>query len=94
MDDGPQLIASALRDSRRLAGTITTYIEPGSPRENPFVESFNGRVGDERAQGSSSSVPCSKPEVVVVQNVTRGVQGPAVPPAGPRQRGIARQDRI
>jgi IS30 family transposase len=31
----------------RLAGTATTYIEPGSPWENPFVESFNGRVRDE-----------------------------------------------
>ena len=27
--------------------TTTTYIEPGSPWENPFVESFNGRVRDE-----------------------------------------------
>jgi putative transposase len=47
MDNGPELIAWALRDWCRLAGTITTYIEPGSPWENPFVESFNGRVRDE-----------------------------------------------
>jgi len=26
---------------------ITAYIEPGSPWENPFVESSNGRVRDE-----------------------------------------------
>jgi transposase InsO family protein len=25
----------------------TSYIEPGSPWENPFVESFNGRLRDE-----------------------------------------------
>ena len=25
----------------------TSYIEPGSPWENPFVESFNGRLHDE-----------------------------------------------
>ena len=31
MDNGPELIAWALRDWCRLAGTITTYIEPGSP---------------------------------------------------------------
>jgi hypothetical protein len=30
-----------------MNGTTTTYIEPGSPWENPFVESFNGRVRDE-----------------------------------------------
>ena len=47
MDNGPELIAWALRDWCRLAGTTTTYIEPGAPWENPFVESFNGRVRDE-----------------------------------------------
>lgn len=46
-DNGPELIAWALRDYCRLAGTNTAYIEPGSPWENPFVESFNGRVRDE-----------------------------------------------
>jgi putative transposase len=47
MDNGPELIAWALRDWCRMAGTTATYIEPGSPWENPFVESFNGRVRDE-----------------------------------------------
>ena len=47
MDNGPELIAWALRDWCRLAGTDTVYIEPGSPWENPFVESFNGRARDE-----------------------------------------------
>lgn len=46
-DNGPEMIAWALRDYCRLAGTTTTYIEPGSPWENPFVESFNGRLRDE-----------------------------------------------
>jgi putative transposase len=47
MDNGPELIAWALRDWCRLARTGTVYIEPGSPWENPFVESFNGRCRDE-----------------------------------------------
>ena len=47
MDNGPELVAWALRDWCRLAGTRTTYIEPGSPWQTPFVESFNGRVRDE-----------------------------------------------
>jgi len=47
MDNGPELIAWALRDWCRLSGTTTVYIEPGSPWENPYVESFNGRVRDE-----------------------------------------------
>ena len=47
MDNGPELIASAIRDWCRLSGTGTLYIEPGSPWENPFVESFNARLRDE-----------------------------------------------
>ena len=47
MDNGPELISWALRDWCRLGGTCTAYIEPGSPWENPFIESFNGRVRDE-----------------------------------------------
>lgn len=46
-DNGPEMIAWALLDYCRLAGTKTAYIEPGSPWENPFVESFNGRLRDE-----------------------------------------------
>ncbi|HZA81863.1 MAG TPA: integrase core domain-containing protein, partial [Actinomycetes bacterium] len=47
MDNGPELIAWALRDRCRLGGTSTVSVEPGSPWEHPYVESFNGRVRDE-----------------------------------------------
>jgi len=47
MDNGPELTANALRDWCRLGGTGSSYIEPGSPWENPFVESFGGKVRDE-----------------------------------------------
>ena len=47
MDNGPEMIAGAIRDWCRLSGTGTLYIEPGSPWENPFVESFNARLRDE-----------------------------------------------
>jgi len=47
MDNGPELVANAIRDWCRLSGTGTIYIEPGSPWENPFVESFNARLRDE-----------------------------------------------
>ncbi len=47
MDNGPELTANALRDWCRLGGTGASYIEPGSPWENPFVESFGGKVRDE-----------------------------------------------
>ena len=40
-------IRSALRDWCRFSGTGSSYIEPGAPWENPYVESFNGRLRDE-----------------------------------------------
>jgi putative transposase len=46
-DNGPELIAWALRDWCRTSGTTMSYIEPGSPWENPFVESYNARMRDE-----------------------------------------------
>ena len=46
-DSGPELIADALRDWCRFARIGISYIEPGSPWENPYVESFNGRARDE-----------------------------------------------
>jgi hypothetical protein len=46
-DNGPELTAHALRDWCRFAGTATSYIEPGSPWENPWVESYGSRIRDE-----------------------------------------------
>ena len=43
MDNGPEFIAAAIRDWCTACGAGTVYIEPGSPWENPFVESFNSR---------------------------------------------------
>jgi len=47
MDNGAEMIAWVLRDWCRLRGLGIVYIEPGSPWQNPWVESFNGRVRDE-----------------------------------------------
>ena len=46
-DNGPELTAAALRDWCRFGGTGTSYIEPGSPWQNPWVESYGGRIRDE-----------------------------------------------
>ncbi len=46
-DNGPELTANALRDWCRFSGAGVAYIEPGSPWQNPFVESFGSRVRDE-----------------------------------------------
>ena len=46
-DNGPELTSHALRDWCRQSGAATAFIEPGSPWQNPFVESFHARVRDE-----------------------------------------------
>ena len=47
MDNGPEMTANALRDWCESSDTGTAYIDPGSPWQNPFVESFHSRVRDE-----------------------------------------------
>jgi putative transposase len=46
-DNGSEFVAGAVRDWLRDAGAATLYIEPGSPWQNGFVESFHGRLRDE-----------------------------------------------
>ena len=46
-DNGPELTANALRDWCQFAHAGTSYIEPGSPWQNPWVESFGSRMRGE-----------------------------------------------
>jgi putative transposase len=46
-DNGPELTANALRDWCRFSRAGSAYIEPGSPWQNPYVESFGSRIRDE-----------------------------------------------
>ena len=46
-DNGPEFIAQAIRSWLAGAGIGTLYIEPASPWENAYSESFNGRFRDE-----------------------------------------------
>ena len=50
-DNGPEFIAQAVRDWIAAVGTKTAYIDPGSPWENGYCESFNGRFRDELLNG-------------------------------------------
>jgi putative transposase len=47
MDNGPEMSAHALQGWCHFSKAGTAYIEPGSPWQNPFVESFHSRVRDE-----------------------------------------------
>ncbi len=50
-DNGPEFTAKALRAWLAPVGARTLYIEPGSPWENGYCESFNGRLRDELLNG-------------------------------------------
>jgi len=50
-DNGPEFVAKQLRQWLETAGTKTLYIEPGSPWENGYCESFNFRLRDEFLNG-------------------------------------------
>lgn len=46
-DNGPEFTAKAIRGWLKRIGVKTVYIEPGSPWENGYIESFNGKLRDE-----------------------------------------------
>jgi len=46
-DNGAEFTAQAIRDLLRYLTAGTAYIELGSPCENGYIESFNGRLRDE-----------------------------------------------
>ena len=50
-DNGPEFIAQKLRNWLADVGTKTLYIEPGSPWENGYCESFNSKLRDEFLNG-------------------------------------------
>jgi putative transposase len=50
-DHGPEFIAYAVADWCRFNGTDTVFIDPGSPWQNAWIESFNGRLRDEYLNG-------------------------------------------
>jgi len=50
-DNGPEFTAKAVREWLARVGVKTLYIEPGSPWENGYNESFNGKLRDELLNG-------------------------------------------
>jgi putative transposase len=46
-DNGPEFTAKAVRKWLERLGVVTLFIEPGSPWENGYIESFNGKLRDE-----------------------------------------------
>jgi putative transposase len=50
-DNGPEFVARAVQEWIAAVGAKTAYIEPGSPWENGYIESFNARLRDELLNG-------------------------------------------
>jgi putative transposase len=50
-DNGSEMTAKVVRHWLASLGTRTLYIEPGSPWENGYCESFNGKLRDELLNG-------------------------------------------
>ena len=46
-DNGPEFTAKEVRKWLARLGVKTLFIEPGSPWENGYIESFNGKLRDE-----------------------------------------------
>jgi len=50
-DNGAEMTAKVVRNWLATLGARTLYIEPGSPWENGYCESFNGKLRDECLNG-------------------------------------------
>ena len=50
-DNGPEFVAEKVRGWIAAVGAKTAFIEPGSPWENGYCESFNARFRDELLNG-------------------------------------------
>ena len=50
-DNGPEFTSRVVRGWLERVGVKTLFIEPGSPWENGYVESFNGKLRDELLNG-------------------------------------------
>ena len=47
MDNGTEMTCNSVADWCRFSPTGIIFIDPGSPWQNPFIESFNGKLRDE-----------------------------------------------
>jgi putative transposase len=50
-DNGPEFTAKVVRNWLQRLNVQTLFIEPGSPWENGYNESFNGKLRDELLNG-------------------------------------------
>ncbi|MBM3825049.1 MAG: transposase family protein, partial [Verrucomicrobia bacterium] len=74
-DNGPEFTAKVLRGWLQRIGAKTLYIEPGSPWENGYCESFNGTLRDELLNGE---IFYSLKEARIAMDSTEGTVAPSL----------------
>ena len=65
-DSGPEFTAKAIRVWLNRIGVKTLFIQRGSPWENGYIESFNGKLRDELST-EKSLPPLRKPGYVLIE---------------------------
>src|SRR5258708_28862943 len=87
-DNGAECVAKDLRKWLAETGAKTLYIEPGSPWENGYCESFNSKLRDEFLNGE---IFYSLKEVQVLAERWRGHFNTIPPPSSLGYRSSAPQ---
>ncbi len=72
-DNGPEFIAKAVQDWIATVGSTTAYIEPSSPWENGYYESFNAKLRDGLLNGEMFDI--LKQASVVIEQWRRHYNG-------------------
>ena len=65
-DNGPEFVAKTVRDWIHAVAAKTVYIEPGSPWENGYCESFNAHFRDELVNGEIFYT-LQEPQIIIEQ---------------------------
>ena len=83
-DNGPEFVATAIRDWLAELGVTTLLIEPASPWENGYVESLGGRL---RAELLNGEIFCALQEAQVLvadwRHLDNGLRPHSSPGNGP-----------
>ena len=86
-DNGPEFVAGAVRQWIAAVDARTAFIEPGSPWENGYIESFNARLREELLNGEIFYT--LREAQVLIESLAAPLQRhpptrqPGIPAAGP-----------
>ena len=76
-DNGPEMTSKRVRNWLQLIGVQTLFIEPGSPWENGYNESFNGKLRDQLLNGEIFY--SLKEATVIIEGCANTLQHPKTP---------------